>query len=381
MRTQARVLLTGRDRHPGDRSAPPIAYRGGPRSGNHATARPWRIVLIVALTVVLAACAAPQRRATDTAAPRAQVPAPIAKRILALDPGHVTAADVALLAEGPTPRLMLLHGGIYPVYLIMRSFGEFLVGMGYPEDRIRRPGDGAWSYSPYEDAERLAGIVAWYYEKDGLAPLLVGHSQGGMQVVKVLHVLAGEYAGAVPVWDPMTDFPERRTAIVDPLTGRTQPVVGMRIGYASALSAGGAAFFLPNQWSLIGKLREIPDTVEEFTGYWVDFDFIAWTFPGTEKERDFYGSDKVRVRNVTLSMANNHIFVPLGADVPGDLAARKWIDAYVPGTTVAPPETAAPNLPWLADVWYTIKKFWVIEAQRYLRAAPVRSAAAVGTLE
>jgi hypothetical protein len=32
--------------------------------------------------------------------------------------------------------------------------------MGYPEAKIRDPVDGSWSHSPYEDAERLAGIAA-----------------------------------------------------------------------------------------------------------------------------------------------------------------------------------------------------------------------------
>ena len=151
-------------------------------------------------------------------------------RILALDPERVSAADVRqILVKGPTPRIMLLHGGIYPVHLAMESFGRFLVGMGYPEEKIRDPFDGTWSHSPYEDAERLAGIAAWYYEKTGMPPMLIGHSQGGMQAVKVLHVLNGEYSDKVAVWNPTTDFAEDRTSITDPLTGRRQAVVGMRV--------------------------------------------------------------------------------------------------------------------------------------------------------
>ena len=59
--------------------------------------------------------------------------------------------------------------------------------------------------------------------------MLIGHSQGGMQIIKILHVLNGEYSAAVPVWNPLTDFAEGRTAIVDPLTGRQRPVVGMKL--------------------------------------------------------------------------------------------------------------------------------------------------------
>ncbi|HYV26086.1 MAG TPA: hypothetical protein VFA77_01020, partial [Candidatus Eisenbacteria bacterium] len=54
-------------------------------------------------------------------------------KILALDPGHVTAKDVAeVLSQVPAPRIINIHGGIAPVHLRMISFSEFLVGMGYP---------------------------------------------------------------------------------------------------------------------------------------------------------------------------------------------------------------------------------------------------------
>src|SRR5215831_11870815 len=61
-------------------------------------------------------------------------------RILALDPNHVSEADVATtLSKAPAPHIMLIHGGVYPVHLMMESTGKFLVKMGYPEDRIRDP--------------------------------------------------------------------------------------------------------------------------------------------------------------------------------------------------------------------------------------------------
>lgn len=365
------------------------APRGGalsPRRDAAAVTGAWRAALVVLLVAALAACGATVRRTAEESAAVARVQ-PVADRaiedrILKLDPARVTPADVKLLAQGPAPRVMLLHGGIYPVHLAMESFGEFLVGMGYPENRIRQPGDGTWSYSPYEDANRLAGIVAWYYEKDGMAPMLIGHSQGGMQAVKVLHVLAGEYGAEVPVWNPLTDFPEDRTAIVDPLSGKKQAVVGLRIGYTSAVGAGGAAFILPNQWTLIGKLRNIPDTVEEFTGYWIDVDLWAWTLPGTDKARDFTAGPGVRLRNVTLSAANNHVFLPASSTLPAKPAERAWIEAYYPGTRVPPPAEADVNITWAADVWYDVKKFWVIEAQRLIRAKRDRpQAAAAGKLE
>ncbi len=174
-----------------------------------------------------------------------------------------------------------------------------------------------------------------------MPPMLIGHSQGGMQAVKMLHVLNGGYAPEVPVWNPLTDFPESRTAIVDPLTGRSVPVVGLRISYASAVGAGGAAFLLPNQWTLVGRLRTIPDTVEEFTGYWIDVDLWAWTFPGADATRKFENSGHVKVRNVTLPASNNHVTLPVTADLAEDPAIRAVDRRLSAGRRRARPRTPA----------------------------------------
>ena len=59
-----------------------------------------------------------------------------------------------------------------------------------------------------------------------------------------------------------------------------RPVVGLKIGYASVVASGGAALLLPNQWSMVRRLRTIPDTVDEFTGYALAVDLVAWDMPG-----------------------------------------------------------------------------------------------------
>jgi hypothetical protein len=185
----------------------------------------------------------------------------------------------------------------------------------------------------------------------------------------------------VPVWNPLTDFAENRTAIVDPVTGRPMQVVGLRISYASVVGAGGAAFLLPNQWTLVGRLRTIPDTVEEFTGYWIDVDLWAWTFPGADATRKFESSGRVKIRNITLPASNNHVTLPVTADLAGDAAIRAWIDAYRPGGA-PPPANAGDNALWAADVWYSVKKHWVLEAQRLIRARRAGNVpAVVGKLE
>jgi hypothetical protein len=188
-------------------------------------------------------------------------------RILALDADRISDDDVrSVLSQGPTPRIILLHGGIYPVHLVMKSFATFLERMGYPAAKVRDPVDGAYSQSPYGSSDRLTGEIAWYYEHDGVRPMMIGHSQGGMLAVKVLYQLEGDFGDRVAVWDPVADRPESRFTITDPITGNTRPVIGVSVAYVSAVGAGGAAFLLPNQWNMVHRLRKIPDTVDEFTG-------------------------------------------------------------------------------------------------------------------
>jgi hypothetical protein len=302
------------------------------------------------------------------------------ERILALNPETITADDVhKVLARGPAPRIINLHGGIYPVHLVMDSFAEFLIGMGYPEGKIRDPREGSFSHSPYESSERLAGSIAWYYEREGMRPMLIGHSQGGMQAVKVLHQLAGAFQEKIRVWNPITDREEDRTTIIDPLTGEERSVVGLSVAYASAVGAGGATFVLPNQWRMAGRLRTIPDAVDEFTGFALGLDLVAWDLPGLSG--GYQGNGKTRVRNVQLPASYSHVTVAASAHLAHDPRIREWIDAYAPSDVkaVAPlPEGPNENALWAADVWYSIKKHWCLEAQRLVRAlrqASVKSGA------
>jgi hypothetical protein len=263
---------------------------------------------------------------------------------------------------------MNLHGGIYPVHLVMESFSRFLIGMGYPEARIRHPGDGRLSHSPYEPSERIAGAIAWYYEREGMMPMLIGHSQGGIQAVKALYELDGAFGDSVRVWNPVTDSAEDRVTIIDPLTGRERPVVGLRVGYVSVVGAGGAALLLPNQWMMAGRLRTIPDTVVEFTGYAIGVDMFAWDFSGTAS--DYRSNGTASVRNVRLPPEYSHVTVAATSHLARDKALRDWLNAYRPGELNGVPvvEGPADNALWAADVWFHVKKHWTLEAQRLIRA-------------
>ena len=110
---------------------------------------------------------------------RVTIDATVEERLLALVPEHISERDVQeVLARAPAPRIINLEGSV-PV-ITMAPFAEFLIAMGYPEERIRNPSDGGLSYSSFVDARQLAGAMAWYYESEGMMPMLIGHSQGGM---------------------------------------------------------------------------------------------------------------------------------------------------------------------------------------------------------
>ena len=357
-----------------------------PRRHRGTVARLVSVALAVALAAALAGgCAsvppdvpgAIGRAASARPAPQevlraATIDPAVETRILALDPEHVSAVDVReTLARGPVPRMVLLHGGIYPVHLAMASFGEFLVGMGYPADRIQDPRDGSWSISPYGSAVEIAGLLAWQYEHDAMRPMIVGHSQGGIQAIKVLHELAGSFGDELHAFNPHTGAFDNATTIVDPYSGAERPVAGVSVAYASVVGTGGWALILPNHWNVVGRLRIIPDTVDEFTGFRIGFDLFALDGPATETATAFHTAGTAKVRNVTLPARYSHVLVPVTSDLARSPAVRAWIDEWQPGDDTrraARPDGDPENLLWAADVWHSVKRHWVLEAQRLVRA-------------
>ena len=164
-----------------------------------------------------------------------------------LEPGNVGATDLAeVLSRFPAPRIVALQGSI--ALVTMEPLAEFLVAMGYPEERLRNPADGRSTYDSFVDAARLAGHLAWHFEQEAMMPMLIGHSQGGMVVVKVLHELAGRFRESIAVWNPHRQQAEDRTAVIDPVNGTERSVVGMTIGYAAAIATGSLPRLILGQW-------------------------------------------------------------------------------------------------------------------------------------
>jgi hypothetical protein len=298
------------------------------------------------------------------------------KRILALDPTNVTAQEVrGVLSQAPAPRIVNIHGGVASVIPRMVSFSEFLIGMGYPAVSLTNPSDGTYSFSCYESSEKIAGTIAWHYEKEGLRPMLVGHSQGGMQVVKVLHQFAAGPSARLHVWNPLTWQTEKRCDILDPLTGRMRPVGGLQLPYATSVGAGGLTRILPNQWDMTFRLRTVPDSVEEFTGFCKAFDLLGGDFLGYGSANHFKSGGTAVVRNVWLPTEYKHGEIPDTKHLLNDPKMVDWINRYRPANEpVARPELDVPfdadssHILWAAEVWFSIKKHWVLELQRLIRA-------------
>ena len=314
---------------------------------------------VVAATRVLLALlpafllAAPARAGFDPA---------LERRLAVLDCSRVTASDVAAtLSALPAPRIIALQGSVAVV--TMEPFTAFLEAMGYPAAQLAQPGSTTRSYSSFVDSRRLAGHVAWHFEREGLMPMLIGHSQGGMVVIKLLHDLAQTRdASPIPVWDPLRDVPEARTWIVDPLTREERAVTSLRVDYAAALVTGSLPRLLLGQWGMLPLLRDVPDSVVDFTGFAIPWDPIAGTGP---VPAPFVAVGKARVRNVVLPASYSHIGLPLVTHLAKEPATRQWLDRYAPGTSEAlPAGVDTSNLLHAAELWYSIKQHWCEGAKR-----------------
>lgn len=281
-------------------------------------------------------------------------------RLARLDPDRVDAAAVReVLAPLPAPRIVALQGSLAPV--TMRPLAEFLIAMGYPRASLAHPRDGTLSQSSFGSSAALAGSLAWYCEREGMVPLLVGHSQGGMLAIRTLHELAGAFATEIPVWNPLADAPEPRTTFVDPATARERPVLGLRVPWACALATGKLPRLVLGQWSMLARLTQIPDTAVEFTGYAMAWDPIAGNFGNVDP---YVPTGTATVRNVLLPSSYHHVTLPDLAGLADDAATRAYIDGYRPGASAPEPGPGVANLVHAADIWHSVKKHWCREAQR-----------------
>jgi hypothetical protein len=335
--------------------------------------------LYFTLALVLAFSLTPAHAAVDNAPPRPgevlrnlQLSGELKKRILALNPEMVSETDVReTLARSPAPKIFLIHGGILTSGATMESFGEFLVEMGYPKEALQNPQHRSLSYSPYQSSSGMVGYVAWYYERTGMRPMVIGHSMGAMQTDLILHVLNGEFIHHLTVWNPQTGEPETRDQITDPLLGTPRSVVGLKVAYASALAAGGMARLVPSHWIMLGRLRTIPNTVEDFVGFYIGADPVGGDLLGFGSFNNYNPVGSAKVRTVMLPLGAEHFSAPVVRHLAENPETRAWINRYQPGVSLdaqKPLPTNSTNLVYAADVWHSVKQHWVLELQRLIKA-------------
>ena len=328
-----------------------------------ASRRLRRAILACALAAV-AGCGV--RDVAAASAHHSTAHSDVVARLERLDCSRIGATDVHdVLARVPAPRIVLLQGSVPLV--TMEPFAEFLIAMGYPEPRLADPRDGSHSYNSFADSATLAGALAFDYEQTGLAPMLIGHSQGGALAIRVLHELAGAFHDALHVVDPATGAVLARTTIVDPHTHETRPVVGLRIAYAAAIATGWLPRVLLGQWTMLSRLRTIPDTVTEFTGFDVPNDPIAGNLLGISPYR---ASGEANVRSIVLPAGYSHIGIPRAAHLAMDARIREYVESWTGTTSAQPPDGDTANLVHAADIWHSVKRHWCMQARRLLVNPP-----------
>ncbi len=280
------------------------------------------ILRLVSLTgmALLAGCATAQVRPTPVQTLPIQsllANSALCERVLALDAEHLSTEDItSTLSKCPAPRIFNFNGSAFNT---MDSFSRFLAGMGYPETALRS-GGGALSLSSFQDAEKVAQGVRVSRESEKMRPMLIGHSQGGAFVMKVLH--------------------------------RLEPG---SVSYASAIATGKWMRYLLGQWDMVPILRKVPDSVEEFTGYRLAGDLIGSDLPGVKASGNYEAEGTARVRNVVLEGAG-HLSVT-------HVEALERFNAYTPD---APGKEEAKFF-FAADIWYHVKKHWCLELQNLIR--------------
>jgi hypothetical protein len=292
--------------------------------------------------------------------------------ILALDPERLSAEQVRyVLAKAPAPRVMSFKGSLPGVS--MDSFAAFLIAMGYPADRLRNPKDDSFTYGVREDSAEVVGAMAWWYEREGMVSMLVGHSGGGVVVNRVLYDLADAAADAKTfrVWNPERQAFEARSSVRDPIDGNEVRIAELRVPYAT-MFATGYLLRIFGQLDDVPRLRKIPGTVDEFTGFQILWDPIAGTGGDPAMYEALPAARPAVVRNVLLPATTSHIRAFAMEDLVRDARAHAWIDSYRPDTEHEPlPRDAdvdVSNLLPAADIWHSVKKHWCLEAQRLIRA-------------
>ena len=204
-------------------------------------------------------------------------------------------------------------------------------------------------------------------------PMLIGHSQGGMLAIRVL-LRAGR---RIPRRDSGVESADRaiepRTTIVDPLTG------------AGAPGRSASRFRMSPRWRPASCCRASARTVADARQAARD----SRHGRGLHRLLDRLGSDRRDLRPGSERYhADRHRAgaqrrcSPAGTShigMPHTRASRAQSGRRARGSTATDPRVAAAraagragidasNIVHAADIWYSVKKHWCLEAQRLIGA-------------
>ena len=135
--------------------------------------------------------------------------------------------------------------------------------------------------------------------------------------------------------------------------------------YAAAIATGKLPRVLLGQWRVLPRLRKIPDSVTEFTGFQIRWDPIAGT--GSEPE-PYRALGSASVRNVLLPSATSHIGSPRTLHLAKNGSTRAWINEYMPET-----HSPAPSEPGLETAEHPARSRHLVQHKEAL-GAEARSA-------
>ncbi len=142
-----------------------------------------------------------------------------------------------------------------------------------------------------------------------MMPMLIGHSQGGMMAMRILYELDGTFHESHPgVGSRGGHCPSARTTIRDPLDRRHAAGRRTHRRLCRGLATGKLPRILLGQWDMMAKLRRIPDTVDDFTGFSIPWDADCRHIRAIPSP--MWPSVRRGVRNVTLPAGTSHVGMP-----------------------------------------------------------------------
>ena len=109
---------------------------------------------------------------------------------------------------------------------------------------------------------------------------------------------------------------------------------------------------------------------------------LAWSRPSivtvlwaADPRNRFRSTGSAKVRNVELPASYSHVFSPQLTHLLKNQEAMDWINHYEQTETPKHPmelKGDTRNILFGADIWQSMKKHWVIELQRLIRARRAR---------